>query len=144
MRVDDIAELTRDRPAGLTGSHPKGSKVIVRNISGVFSPIATVELTNGLQITVPVRDLRRTGGRGEASWERHRTWAKAKTLAATLMAAPIALTVGIYWLRGGDLSLLGVSVIEELAATLLAWIFGPYGLFVIAVLLFLVWRRRTV
>jgi hypothetical protein len=141
MRPGDHVRLTRDQQA-LFGGYRKGTVGMVRSTSGLLTPRVTIELTSGVRITVDRRDLRRVAGFGDADFERRREWQKAKTFAGALVLAPALVGALLYLARGGSLGLLGVPVIEAVAGTLLAWMLGPYGLLVLAVLVVLILRRR--
>lgn len=140
MRAGDHVRLTRDQPRLLGGGYRKGTIGIVRSEAGLLYPIVTVELLSGATISVPARDLRRTGGRGDEAFRRRREWAKAKAFAGLLLALPLLWSVAKYLISGGNLYALVPMVAEGTATSVLGMVLGlPLALVAIASVV--IWLR---
>lgn len=111
---------------------------------GLFSSDVTIELANGSgRIRVPVRDVRRTGGRGDGgAFKLARDWHRAKLFAGFLLAVPVALALARFLLAGGHPSELVIPVFTGAIDTFFALIFGPLGWLVVLALVVFFLRQR--
>jgi hypothetical protein len=131
--VGDHVRLTRTQTRLWGGDIREGAFGIVRETSyGLLSSYVVVELADGSgTVQVPTRHVRRTGGHGEAGFQRRRDYHRAKLFAGCIVAALVAFQLIRFKLAGGQLGDLPVAFVEELVAIAIALVTGPFGLLVV-------------